>query len=84
MRLVHVTGVDYVLLGRAVVSVVLLRRRAALIARLRLVVRREYARLRSERRVVRTMSEQRANKVYRRLSAEGNPAEIWLGSLRLK
>jgi hypothetical protein len=38
----------------------------------------------SERRVLRTMSEQRANKVYRRLSAEGNPAEIWLGSLRLK
>ena len=38
----------------------------------------------SERRVLRTISEQRAHQVYRRLSAEGNPAEIWLGSLRLK
>jgi hypothetical protein len=38
----------------------------------------------SERRVLRTMSEQRATRMYRRLIAEGNPAEIWLGSLRLK
>jgi hypothetical protein len=37
-----------------------------------------------ERRVLRTMSEGRADKVYRRLSADGNPVEIWLGRLRLK
>ncbi len=37
-----------------------------------------------ERRVVRTMSARRAHQVYERLIAEGNSAEIWLGSLLLK
>jgi hypothetical protein len=38
----------------------------------------------NERRVVRTMSARRANQTYERLIAEGNSAELWLGSMQLK